>query len=205
MPDKSENFPHKRERRDRTEEILQTATKLFSEKGYRGTSLASIAEKVGLTEPGLLHYFPTKVKLLQGVLEYREKEDVEKYLPLVNQEAPTFSMVMDAIQQLVDDNQQKPALIRLFTVLVAESIRSSHPSHDYFVERYNIARKTYGEVFRQLQAKRHIRADADPDQIGILIIAMLDGLQIQWLLDPGSVNMAELFNLFIKILSDYLT
>ena len=61
----------KRERRDRKEEILKEATKRFSTYGFRGTSLASIADAVGLTEPGLLHYFPSKVKLLQGVLAHR--------------------------------------------------------------------------------------------------------------------------------------
>jgi AcrR family transcriptional regulator len=204
MSDKSVNPSKKRERRDRTEEILQTATRLFSEKGYRGTSLASIAKEVGLTEPGLLHYFPTKVKLLQGVLDYREQEDEKKYLKLVKPEEPDFTAMLDVLQQLVADNQQKPAIIRLFTVLVAESIRPDHPSHDHFVERYNLGRQVYTQIVRKLQHEGQIRADADPGQIGVLFMAIMDGLQIQWLLDQDSVDMNESFKLFVEIISNYL-
>lgn len=204
MPDRSESSPQKRERRDRTEEILQTATRLFSQKGYRGTSLASIAKEVGLTEPGLLHYFPTKVKLLEGVLEFREKEDEQKYTAMIDPDNLQFAKLLAVIQQLVADNQDKPAIIRLFTVLVAESIRADHPSHQHFVDRYNLARQIYRQVLELLQDKGQIRADADPEQIGVLILAMMDGLQIQWLLDPDSVDMTESFNLFADLLSKYL-
>lgn len=204
MPDKNENATQKRERRDRTEEILQTATRLFSEKGYRGTSLASIAKEVGLTEPGLLHYFPSKVKLLESVLEYREKEDEQKYRAMIDPEDLRFTKLMEVIQQLVADNQAKPAIIRLFTVLVAESIRTDHPSHDHFVERYNLARQVYLMVIKTLQDEGQIRANADPNQIGIMILAMMDGLQVQWLLDPDSVDMTESFKTFVEMLSNYL-
>ena len=34
------------------EKIIQAATKLFAEQGYRGAALAEIARAAGLTEPG---------------------------------------------------------------------------------------------------------------------------------------------------------
>ena len=202
MPDKPKA---KRVRRDRTQEILQTATRLFSEKGYRGTSLASIADQVGLTEPGLLHYFPTKVHLLMGVLEYREKEDTQKYSGIEGFEISDTTYLFSTLQKLVLDNQEKPALIRLFTVLVAESIRPDHPAHAHFIERYTIGRQTYKEIFKQLQDDGKIRDDIAPEQLGALIMAIMDGLQIQWLLDPKNVDMQELFEAFSKILDAYLT
>ena len=177
---------------------------MFSEKGYRGTSLASIAAAVDLTEPGLLHYFPSKVKLLQGVLEYRERADEQKYSHLVDSDSLEFNVLAGALEHLVADNQDKPALIRLFTVLVAESIRTDHPSHDFFLDRYRLVRRIYGEVFTRLQAEGQIRSDVDPEQLGVLVMSVMDGLQIQWLLDPESVDMAESFKVFSEMLSDYL-
>lgn len=194
----------KRVRRDRTNEILETATRLFSENGFRGTTIAQVAEAVELTEAGVLHYFPSKVKLLEGVLNYREKEDQKKYSAMTSLENPEFSELIRILQQLVADNQQKPALIRLFTVLVAESIRTDHPSHDHFVNRYNSGRQLYGQVFKQLQEEGQIRADLKPDQLGSLFMAVMDGLQTQWLLDPNKVDMAETFELFSKMMSAYL-
>lgn len=50
-------------------EILAQAVRVFSEYGYEGTSLTTIAESVGLSKQNLLYYFPTKRALYQRVLD----------------------------------------------------------------------------------------------------------------------------------------
>ena len=42
------------------EEILWPASDMFAEHGYRGASLALIAERVDMSTPGLLHHFPPR-------------------------------------------------------------------------------------------------------------------------------------------------
>ena len=194
----------KRVRRDRREEILQEATKLFSTYGYRGTSLASIAEAVELSEPGVLHYFPSKAHLLQGVLEYRDLQDEEKYSALIQSDDFQLTEIFKAIEGLVAENETKKTIVQLFTVLVGESVRGDHPSHDYFVNRYNYARQKYIEVFTQLAENGQIKPNTDIEHLATLVMAVMDGLQIQWLLDPENVAMSESFALFSKILAEHL-
>jgi len=192
----------KRERRDRKEEILIKATELFGTYGFRGTSLASIAQGVGLTEPGLLHYFSSKVDLLQRVLEYRDKKDVERLMGEFSSEnQPLFN----GFKRLIANNEKKPVMIRLFTVLVGESIRQDHPSHDYFKDRYTNTRKKIVENLSILSEAGEIKQDVNIEKVATLIIAILDGLQIQWLLHPEEVSMSESFDLFSKILQSYLS
>ncbi len=202
MLEKREMTDKKRERRGRREEILQEATKLFSTYGFRGTSLSSIADAVGLTEPGLLHYFPNKVNLLQSVLEYREQADEKKYLAMVDLENANLIGLMDVLENLVSENENIPGLIRLFTVLVGESIREDHPSHDFFVGRYTNVRQQFTQTLARL-SETAPKPDCDPDQLASIIIAVMDGLQIQWLLDPENVSMSESFDLFSKMIVDY--
>ena len=57
------------------ETILEAALPLFARQGYRGASLASIASAAGLTQPGLLHHFPSKEELLLGLLDWRDRDD----------------------------------------------------------------------------------------------------------------------------------
>src|SRR5437762_2821223 len=61
--------------RVRREQVLQAAMEAFATRGYRGASLASIAAEVGISQPGLLHHFPSKEHLLVGVLELRHEDD----------------------------------------------------------------------------------------------------------------------------------
>ena len=60
---------------ERRAEIVRAALEVIAERGYRGASLAAVAEKVGLTQQGLLHHFPTKEALLVAVLEERDQWD----------------------------------------------------------------------------------------------------------------------------------
>ena len=193
----------KRVRRDRTNEILEAATKLLGEYGFQGTTLARVADIVGLTEPGVLHYFPSKVHLLQGVLEYHEKKEIEMYLDGMGDEKKKSAELFNLLEGLVVENKKIPDLIQLFTVLVSESIRDDHPSHDYFVERYRRGREMYIKQFFSL-LDPPIRSDVDLNQLAALIMAVMDGLQIQWLLDPKKVDMVSAFKLFSSMVVGYL-
>ena len=178
------------QRRNRKEAILQVASEQFAQHGFHGATLSAIAEAVGLTEPVLLHYFPSKVDLLQGVLDYRDQADKSKYLAIMEgEELSLFS----ALQDLVTVNQQRPGLVQLFTVMVGESINPEHPSHDFFVQRYRALRKAMIEFFEQDSPSKCFEADVGLEQLVVLMIAVLDGLQIQWLLDPEKVSMVRAF------------
>ncbi len=61
----------KSEERRRT--ILDAAHEVFAAHGYRGGSLQDVADKVGLSQTSLLHYFPSKRDLLMAVLERRDE------------------------------------------------------------------------------------------------------------------------------------
>ena len=193
----------KRVRKDRKEEILEKATQLFGEHGFQGTSFALVAEAVGLTEQGIMHYFPSKVHLLQGVLEFHEQEEIEKYSKLIQLDLNTLPNLIEQLDDVVIQNEKIPGLIQLFTVLVSESIRSDHPSHDYFIDRYRRARDIFVHEFLKVN-KTEIRSDVNLDELASLIMAVMDGLQIQWLLDPGKVNMVAVFKLFSNIVVEYL-
>lgn len=56
--------------RDKVEStILGEAVRLFAECGYEGTSVATVAERAGLSKQNLMYYFPTKGALYQRVLD----------------------------------------------------------------------------------------------------------------------------------------
>jgi len=53
----------------RKDAILDEATRLFAERGYEGTSMADLAERVGLRKASLFHHFASKEELRGAVLD----------------------------------------------------------------------------------------------------------------------------------------
>ena len=90
---------------DRRAEILDAAVKVFSEAGFHGGSLREIAERVGLSQPGLLHHFANKEHLLEAVLTYRDDQARERMGP----EPPTGVALLDALIDLAAYNATTPA------------------------------------------------------------------------------------------------
>jgi len=55
-------------REDNLQQILDAAEDMFAERGFRGTTVASIAEAVGLPKANVLYYFKTKEGLYKAVI-----------------------------------------------------------------------------------------------------------------------------------------
>ena len=57
-----------RERYNRDDEVMAEAIAVISEKGYAGTSVQDVADRVGVLKGSLYHYFSSKEELLYRIL-----------------------------------------------------------------------------------------------------------------------------------------
>jgi len=143
----------------RRQQILDAAVELFAAKGYRGTGVAALAERVGMTATGMLYYFGSKERLLQEVVAERDRRDV---------------LGLDSL-------------------------------NDFFVERYETARALTRSVLEHERHEGHLRPDIDVEQIAREVMAVLMGLEIQWLFDPAKVGLAEAMETYFDRLVAELT
>ncbi|MES9519401.1 TetR/AcrR family transcriptional regulator [Streptomyces capoamus] len=176
---------------ERRAEIVGAALEVIAERGYRGASLAAVAERVGLTQQGLLHHFPTKDALLVAVLQERDRWDA----------LPDSQWRVDLLASLVEYNAMRPAIVQTFSALLGESVTEGHPARQYFTERYARVRATMAAVLRAEYGDR-LPNGLTPERTAPLLVAVMDGLQYQWLLDPESVDMPGAFRDFLRLLGE---
>lgn len=184
-----------RARENRRREIIEAAFELFAERGYRGGSLDQVAQRVGLTKAGLLHYFSSKEALLIAVLAERDRYSASVAVR-ASEAADPLELRLKALQALVAHNASQRGLIQAFTVLSAESVTEDHPAQEFFRQRYRAGRERLAEVVTT--AGRELSED-DARRAAALLLAVMDGLQLQWLLDPEEVDMGDAFNFFAAL------
>lgn len=188
---RGESRPHGVRRR---EQIITAAIELFGEVGYRAAGLRDIAARAGITHPGLLYHFGSKEELLAAVLEYRDTEQ-ESMLASVQ---PEPAEVVRAIYQVVAANAEQSKIVEMFTMLAAESTDAAHPAHTYFEQRYALLRARFTRLAQVLVDAGMLRPGIQPQVVATNLIALLDGLQIQWLHDAEAVDMVAQVDCFVR-------
>ncbi|GAA2025896.1 hypothetical protein GCM10009839_25250 [Catenulispora yoronensis] len=181
---------------DRRTEILDAALEVFGRTGYRSGSINEVAEKVGMSEPGLLHHFTSKRALLTAVLERRDTLGAERAQALHGADL-LLGLVVQAA-----DNARHRGIVQLYTVVAGEATSAEHPAHEYFTGRYHSFAAIVRRALEEVEAVGGLAADASVTDETATIIAIMDGLQVQWLLDPEAVDMPEVLEAQIATIVD---
>ena len=181
--------------------ILLAAEQVFAEAGYRGSSLAAVAERAGVTQSGLLHHFKNKEELLLGVLEQHELADDALLLKPLSRGGVS---VIDALGDMVADYSANRVGVRLFSVLVAESTAIEHPGHEYMRRLYDKLRQRLVGALAAGIEKGELRQDVRLEDLASALIAVMDGIQLQWIYDRD-VDMRSAYGLIAAVLKDSLS
>lgn len=175
----------------RRELILATAIEHFAQWGYTSSSVPKIAADVGISRAGLLHHFSSKAELLRAVLEKRDRLAGEQFFGAGRDDHLTpWSLFAQLVAQ-ARFNMTQPGLARLYALLSAEAGNREHPAHGYFQNRYAQLVGFLAGVLRDGVADGTLRPGLDCRAIAREILAVSDGLQIQFGLSDGSWDMAD--------------
>ena len=167
------------ERDERRAHILAIAMDIIDERGHQGLTMRGLARECGLSAPGLMHYFPDMATLVVAVVQYREARDEALFEGAEPGPGSTRAILDAVIANIV----ARPKAAELFAIVEAQAIDPRHPGHDYFRERAD------GIV---AQFAPFVGAEfADPEELIRQLIAVADGLQLNWLRDPGAFDLLE--------------
>lgn len=156
---------------------------VFGEYGFAGGSLRTIAEQAGVNHATLIQHFGSKEGLLTSVLEKWDRRTVENGLTDVSG--------LDYFQRLpnvMTAHQNNRGLLELFTTIAAEASNPTHPGRAFITQRYTTNLATLAALLREA-VEAGDTGPLTPAQIEAevrLLTAMVDGIGLQWLLNPGT-------------------
>jgi AcrR family transcriptional regulator len=119
---------------ERKASIVESACRLFSEKGFRGVTTRELAASVGVTEPVLYEHFRTKRELYSGIIEEKAKEGLQTVAEITQKfsdGADDYAFFDSLAQAILDWYTRDPAFVRLLLFSNLEG----HELKDLFHER----------------------------------------------------------------------
>ncbi len=173
---------------------------MFSASGFNRVSIGDIAKEVGISQAGILHYFPSKADLLLEVLKDREAS---------NQTARTEYIAeglhpLEAHIRTLKDNDASPEIVQLFVVLAGESAATEHPGHEWFAERNEKLYLWMLRIMSDTIDETKLPAGVTIETVARWMVALPPGLGAKWMYDTEAFDRAGAVELFVRMLRPYM-
>ncbi len=189
----------KRARQDRPTrqaQILETAARIFCEKGFDKASMGDISSALGLTKAGVYHHIRSKEELLYAIMSYG--------MDLFERN------VLDRVTPIEDPLERLRATVRGHVLLVTRDrpkeitviLHESNALKGRYRERINARKrryvrflqKTFREVVRSGAARR-----IDPGVAAFAMLGMINWIY-QWYRPGGRLGEEELADALTDLL-----
>lgn len=177
--------------------IVRTAAGLFSSHGYTSTSIREVAAAVGLSKPGLYHYFPTKEAILEEIAEGA----IESLLAHLERAMVTPGRTVDRLRELVVGRvevigENHDAL----KVFWQERARLGPEANARLNRRMHHYHEEAISLIRDGQAEGVVRRDLDP-QMAMLGLLGMTGWAYLWFKPTGRLTAREIGEHFWSLMS----
>ena len=104
------------EYKDKQIQIIETAERLFAQKGFAGTSVRDIAEEAGVNLAMISYYFGSKEKLMEALFEHRSvniRMQVDKLLK--DQSLSPFDRINILVDDFIERSFQREPFYKIMT------------------------------------------------------------------------------------------
>jgi AcrR family transcriptional regulator len=182
-------------------EIIDAAIDLFGSRGFKGTTIAAIAERVGLTDAGVLHHFPTKSVLIEAALERGLLLQTTRMRELLEPGGLEAIRRMRGWGAIVAES---PELTSLQIVMSTEGIASDSPVRDYVQQRYENLHDLIVGLIRQGVDRGEIRPEVDADWEASALVAYLDGIRLQLFYSGNRLSLEAAVQRYFDLLVERL-
>lgn len=177
----------------RRAEIIRAAAASFAEHGYERASLRDIAARANVTHAALLRHFAGKDELLVAALAQRDADDEQLARQIMQSKVPAEQVLSGVLRE----EFAHPEHLWNWLAITVAATNPDHPAHDFFIARRERMREHFSSG---RLATAHDTEELTADEKVTMVMAMMDGLRIQALLDPHRETL-PLLETFMRLIA----
>ena len=188
-------------RRANRARILRAARKVFAQRGYHGATIGEIADQAGLSNGAVYYNFANKEDLFFALLDEWRTEligDVEKAAGQPGSAGPEHSF-QDEVRYVVETLKRGREWRLLLFEFVTYAARNPE-----FRARFAAGRQEFKAALASVLAERiaahRLQPVVSPGQLVVLVTALVNGLAVDELTEPGGIPEDLLANAFLALM-----
>lgn len=179
--------------------IIDIATKLFQQKGYKGVGLNEIIKECNITKGSLYHHFPNgKEELLITCLEFLNEAITSDIASIFNKYPSTLEATKAMIEKLIHNLETEGTITSYtFSSIVSEMASLSEP--------VRIACDSLYLKIQDLFYKKLVEDDFSDEtatSVSLMMTASIEGAILLCLTKKASEPLKEILNLLPKLLKE---
>lgn len=179
-------------REDKRKQIIKSAYKVFSQKGYENASIKDIASEANIT-PGLIHYyFKNKEELLLSVQHTLQ----EKYHKQYDDKTKRDVLFQEVLQEIKSRAEKDPDWYRFRYEIYSLGLKNKEIEREV-TEILNIGRKSLSNPLKEIGVE-------EADEMASLLIACFDGLALQKIIDKD-FDIDRSYKLLERLITNHLS
>ncbi len=168
------------QREKRRQEIIETALDLFIRKGYAATKISDIAQSVGMSVGLLFHYFVSKEKLYENLIQYGVSGPMST---MVQTDKEPLKFFEDTSEHIFNNIHTQPFIAKMFVLMNQAFFNETAPKGvKDLLQGFDIYTPT-SLLMKKGQANGTIR-DGDPYALGIAYWCAIRGIAEQVAVNP---------------------
>ena len=174
---------------NKKDELINIATKLFSEKGYSNTPLSKICKKANISKGLIYHHYTSKDDLLREVYK-KSINDVTQLIDNKNKNLSVNEEIKEFLEFFFTQLTTKKILFQ-FDLNVIIQPQTKNVLHDLIKEKSILTLRLVNKVFKKLDSKNSML-------LSNVFITELEGVLLGYIISGESYPLSDMKDSLIK-------
>lgn len=158
---------------DKKSSLLNAATSIFAEKGFKETNVSEITRKAGMSTGSFYNYFPSKDQLFMSIYLEENRKLKENILAQIDTDAPPMEVIGRVMELNTQGMQANPILKEWYNKEIFGRIEEAYRKENGLA-RVGFVYDFFLELIEKWQRQGEMRSDIDSDMIMAIFEAVIN-------------------------------
>lgn len=186
---------------EKREQLVQAAIPIFAKHGFREAKMSDIAIQADVGKGTLYEYFPSKDELFLHAFKIWFGYFAEQMQEIMENEKDPYRQLVSFYGQFFSTIESYREMYQIYFDFWSELTRNPQLNRQDIIDVYQSLRDLFAGILEDGVERKVFRA-MDAPMASAAMVAMADGLLLQWLIDPSAFSIKDVG---VEAMTSYLS